>query len=94
MRMGKDAPTAGQDLPPAPAAVTAADVEKAVRRLNELMSSQQRNLAFHVDELSGRTVITVLDATTNEVVRQIPAEEVLAASRALVATGTLLNERI
>jgi flagellar protein FlaG len=34
-----------------------------------------------VDEVSGRTVITVINASTAEIVRQIPSEEVLALAR-------------
>jgi flagellar protein FlaG len=80
---GKDVAQTGQDLPVEREAPPPPDITAAVRRLNELMAERQRNLAFHVDDASGRTVITVLDATTSEVVRQIPSEEVLALARAL-----------
>ena len=80
---GKDVAQAGQVLPVEREAPPPPDVAAAVRRLNELMAERQRNLSFHVDDASGRTVITVLDATTSEVVRQIPSEEVLALARAL-----------
>ena len=50
------------------------------------MAASQRNLSFRVDQGSGRTVITVVDATTKEVIRQIPSEDVLAMSRALEAS--------
>ena len=56
-----------------------------------MMAAAQRSLSFHIDKGSGRTVITVVDAATNEVVRQIPAEEVLALSRALECTGALVD---
>jgi flagellar protein FlaG len=51
-------------------------------------------LSFRVDESSGRTVITVLDATTREIVRQIPSEEVLALARAIETSGALLDTRV
>ena len=88
---GKDVAPAGEDLPLERKAAAAPDVAAAVRRLNELMGERQRNLAFHVDEVSGRTVITVLDATTAEVVRQIPSEEVLALAHALELERGLLD---
>ena len=91
---GNNASAGGRSLPPPPEAVTTADLAETVRKLNELMSARQRNLSFHVDEASGRTVITVRDAATKQVVRQIPAEEVLAASRALAVAGTLLDARV
>jgi flagellar protein FlaG len=88
---GKTVLPAGQELPPQEPPVSAADVEQAVQRLRELMSETQRSLRFQVDELSGRTVITVLDAETNEIVRQIPPPELLAVVRHLERLGTLLD---
>jgi flagellar protein FlaG len=88
---GKTAPVAGQQLPPLEPPVSAADVERAVQRLSELVSETQRSLRFQVDEISGRTVITVLDAETNEVVRQIPPPEFLAVVRHLERVGALLD---
>jgi flagellar protein FlaG len=90
---GKAAPVAGQQLPPPEPPVSAADVERAVQRFRELVSETQRSLRFQVDELSGRTVITVLDAETNEVVRQIPSPEFLAVVRHLERVGALLDAR-
>ena len=53
------------------------DVKDTVGRLNDMIQDLRRELRFSVDESSGRTVITVLDADTREVVRQIPPEQVL-----------------
>jgi flagellar protein FlaG len=64
-----------------------------MRKLSETLAAAQRNLTFRVDEGSGRTVITVVDASTHEVIRQIPSEEVLALSRALEAASGLLDAR-
>jgi flagellar protein FlaG len=88
---GKDVAQAGQDLPVEREAPPPPDITAAVRRLNQLMAERQRDLSFHVDDASGRTVITVLDATTSEVVRQIPSEEVLALARALELERGLLD---
>jgi flagellar protein FlaG len=90
---GKSSPLAGGDLPPSEPPVSRADIERSVQRLNELMSKTQRSLHFQIDEISGRTVITVLDATTNEVVRQIPSSEHLAVLRHLERVGALLDTR-
>jgi len=64
------------------------------RRLNELMAERQRSLSFHVDEVSGKTVITVRQAGTNQIVRQIPSEEALAVARLFEETGVLVDARI
>jgi flagellar protein FlaG len=88
---GKAPPAAGQGLPPPEPPVSAADIERAVQRLTELISETQRSLRFRVDEASGRTVITVLDAETQEIVRQIPPPEFLAVVRHLERVGALLD---
>ena len=62
-----------------------------MRKLNERLAASQRNLSFRIDEGSGRTVISVVDATTNQVIRQIPSQEVLDVSRALESTSALLD---
>ena len=90
---GNDPQAAGQTLPVAELAELAVDVERAVQRLNEIMSESQRSLRFQVDEISGRTVITVLDSETKEVVRQIPSPEWLEVVRRLEQAGSLLDER-
>lgn len=56
-------------------------LENSVSELNDLVQSVQRDLQFSIDELSGSTVIKVLDTKTDEVIRQIPSEEVLALTR-------------
>jgi len=82
---GNAAPTGGNTLPDTSARpeVAQLDIERAVERLEELARASERGLRFAVDEGSGRTVITVINAATNEIVRQIPSEEVLAIARAL-----------
>ena len=53
------------------------DMAQTVNRLNDLIQTVRRELRFSVDDASGDTVITVIDSETEEVVRQIPPEEVL-----------------
>lgn len=90
---GNSPPIAGQELPPREPTVSAEDVERAVQHLVELMSQTQRSLRFRVDEASGRTVITVIDAETKEIVRQIPPPELLAVVRHFERVGSLLDAR-
>lgn len=58
-------------------------VEEAVANLNEYVQSVQRDLQFRLDDNSGKTVITVYDRTTEEVVRQIPDDVALRLARDL-----------
>jgi len=52
-----------------------------VERLNEHMHEMQRSLRFSVDDDSGRVVVKVIDKNTDEVIRQIPSEEMLAVMK-------------
>ena len=54
--------------------------EPAEAPANASASSKTR-LRFDVDEPSGRMVVSIVDKDTSEVVRQIPAEEMLAIAR-------------
>ena len=53
----------------------------------------QRSLQFSIDETNGRTVIKVVDKNTQEVIRQIPEEQVLElAARLDKHAGVLLKD--
>jgi len=58
------------------------DVEQARASIERFVRSMKRELEFTVDKESGRTVITVRNKETGEVIRQIPSEEVIALARA------------
>ncbi|MBT3203616.1 MAG: flagellar protein FlaG [Gammaproteobacteria bacterium] len=58
--------------------VDSQEMESTANRLNEIAQDIRRDLEFKVDDNSGDMVITVLDRETNEVIRQIPQEHVLA----------------
>lgn len=60
-----------------------ASVEEAVANLNEYVQTIQRDLQFRLDDTSGKTVITVYDRQTEEVVRQIPDDVALRLARNL-----------
>ena len=60
----------------------------AVPGITEMTSSSSQGrvsitLQFSLDKDSGKTVVKVMDTDTNEVIRQIPSEEVLAISKAV-----------
>lgn len=55
--------------------------ERVVSELQDYVQKAQRNLDFHVDNRTGRVVVKVVDATSDEVIRQIPSEEMLNLSR-------------
>lgn len=66
-------------------------VHGAVAHINRVLASASRVLAFSVDEVTGKTVVRVMDQTTGSVVRQIPSEEALALAARLDADPTLAS---
>ena len=58
-------------------------LEGAVTKLNDYIQNVQRDLEFQTDDSSGKTVITVVDRQTSEVVRQIPDEVALKLAQDL-----------
>lgn len=52
-----------------------------VEELNQNAQSVRRSLRFDVDDNTGITVITVRDRDTDEVIRQIPSEDLLELAR-------------
>jgi len=76
-------PGDGKELPQKAekAEMKSGDLEDVVRDLNRHILQVQRELQFSVDKDSGRTVITVMDKETQEVIRQIPGEEALHFAR-------------
>lgn len=90
----QELPPVGRSVPETEQAVTQkpSDLQKTLDSLSQRVQSMQRDLQFSVDERSGRTVITVVDRQTDTVIRQIPAEEVLALAEHLdEASGMLLK---
>ena len=58
-------------------------VGRAVTRLNDYVQSIQRDLRFSLDESSGTPVVSVIDRSTEKVIRQIPSDVALRLARNL-----------
>jgi flagellar protein FlaG len=75
---GKAVPAAA--APKASAAFTA-EVAQATQDISAYIQTVNRSLQISVEQDLGTTVITVIDKATEEVVRQIPSEEILSLAR-------------
>lgn len=53
------------------------ELSEAVSQLNDFVQTVQRDLQFEVDNDMGRTIVKVVDQSTQEVIRQIPDEVAL-----------------
>ena len=59
------------------------EIAKAAKDVSGYIQNISRELNFSVDEELDRTVITVIDEMTGDVVRQIPSEEILELAKNL-----------
>jgi flagellar protein FlaG len=60
-----------------------ARAENLAQELKQLVQNLRRELNFRVDDDTGRLVIRVIDAETDEVVRQIPPDRLLELQQRL-----------
>lgn len=58
-------------------------VTEAIDVANRFMKAISQNLEFSIDDETNKTVVKVVDAATNEVVKQFPSQEMLDIARAL-----------
>jgi flagellar protein FlaG len=90
------------NLTPIPKAEIKVDFERdsqelkaAIGKLNDMLTSNARNVSFAMDEKLGRPIVYVKNATTGEVVRQIPNEVVVRIAHSIADfKGMLHNEKI
>ena len=58
-------------------------LDSAVSSMNDLLGTLGHSLRFNIDDETGKTIVKVMDSQTQEVIKQIPTEEMLAIAKAL-----------
>lgn len=73
-------------------AVEAVTLDEVLKEVRATLNENAANLEFSIDQDTGKTIIRVIDEHTQEVIRQIPSEELIAISRSLTKLeGKLLD---
>lgn len=77
------------------AQVKTADINKEmIEQVQTQIQSVQRDLQFDIDSETGLTQVVVTDAKTDEVIRKIPADQVLALKKNMQQyLGVLLDTK-
>jgi flagellar protein FlaG len=71
------------------------NLEEIVQRMNDQMKATNRNLAFSIDDVADRYVISVKHSMTGEIIRQIPDESILRVAHNIEKLrGLLADHRI
>lgn len=72
----------------------AGTIKKAAAEINKVLERFDNNLQFSVDEATKTNVVKVVNTATQEVIRQMPSEEMLAIAQALdKLQGLLISEK-
>ncbi len=75
--------------------VAPAEVQEAVEEMTAFVQSMQRNLSFTIDEQLGEKIISVTDTETDEVIRQIPSEELVVLRKKMDdVVGILFDTKV
>lgn len=67
----------------ASAALEAQQAREAAAQANQKLAEKGSDLTFEFDDVLGRMIFKLIDRKTNEVLRQIPSQELLEIARAL-----------
>ena len=69
-------------------------IESVTKQIDSFLRSIGRSINFRVDPGSGEMIVSVIDANTGEVIRQVPGEEALRlAQRIEDSLSALVDER-
>lgn len=82
------APTQDKAAPAQP--VSPEQLKAAVNSVREYIQPFNNNLEFSINDDTRQIVVKVVDSATQEVIRQIPSEEMLAIAKALDSIKGLL----
>lgn len=71
------------------------EVEETVAEMNTFFQNMQRSLSFSVDEQLGEKIISVKDVESDEVIRQIPSEELVVLRKKMDdVVGILFDTKV
>jgi flagellar protein FlaG len=76
------APEPVRQAPAAPP-VEVRKIESVTRQIDSFLRSMNKSLQFRLDESSGRMIVSICDAETGEVIRQVPGEEAMRIAQNL-----------
>ena len=91
---GKTSPVSGsqgQDQ----SQVSQQQAQQVASALQKALSPVTQDIEFAVDKTSGRTVIKVMDTSTNKEIRQIPSQEILDLAQSIntYQSGLLIKQK-
>jgi len=84
------APAADRQAPP-----SQNEIRQALDEVREVLAPVAQNLRFSIDDDTGKTVIKIIDSSTDEVIKQIPSDEIIAIAKAVDRLqGLLVKQQV
>lgn len=68
-------------------------LEEAVKAVNDFLKPINNSIQFNLDDDTGKTIVKVIDLTTQDVIRQFPSEEMLSIAKAIDKMKGLLVQQ-
>lgn len=65
-------------------------IESVTKQIDSFLRSMGRTINFRVDTASGRMVVSVLDANTGELIRQVPGEDAIRLAESIEASMSMM----
>lgn len=94
VRQVQNSPSDQKAEPQVQPEATIADVEVAVNDVNKVLRYMNERLEFSVHETTNRIMVRVLDRATDEVLREIPPEQLLdLVAKLQELVGLLVDKR-
>lgn len=73
--------------------VSQKELDQSIEQIQVMMDLRNRSVEFTTDESSGARVVKVIDSNSGDVIRQMPAEELLSFMRNLTRMlGTFIDK--
>jgi flagellar protein FlaG len=70
------------------------DFEETLAGAKKAVEEAGAKLEFSIDQDSGKTIVKVMDSATNEVIRQIPSEELVTLAKNMTKMeGMLISQK-
>lgn len=91
---GNKLQVSGQPLQPVESVAkseTFNNLTTAIDSINQFISEYQRTIKFSIDGDTNQTVIKVINTETDEVIRQMPSEEVIALAKVIENLASQYN---
>lgn len=73
---------------------TESSIDRTLEQINESMRAWSTGIRFSMDEDAGRLVISIVDSSTDEIIRTVPSDAVLRIAKMIVKLqGAAVNTK-